>query len=96
MSESQLQSEVIKYLKSKGSFVFKVQSGPGVPTGTPDVFFCKEGFYGFAEIKASAKSKFQPLQKERIAKLHDWSWAKVVYPENWSEIKLELDNLLTD
>ena len=96
MSESQLQTEVLKYLKSKGCFTFKVQSGPSVPTGTPDVFFCKEGFYGFAEIKASEKSKYQPLQKERLAKLHDWSWAMAIWPSNWPDIKLELDKLLLD
>jgi Holliday junction resolvase len=96
MSESKLQSELIKWLRSRGCFVFKVQAGPGVPTGTPDVFFCKEGFYGFCELKSSAKSKFQPLQKERLEKLHDWSWAKAVYPQNWQEIKIELDNLLAD
>lgn len=69
-------------------------SGPGVPTGTSDLFFCLEGFYGFIEVKKSMKAKFQPLQKEFIDKMEDWSWAKVVYPENWLEVRAELARML--
>lgn len=74
----------------------KVPSGPGVPVGTPDVFFCIDGFYGFVEVKASKTAKFQPLQKERVEKLNEWSWAKVVYPSIWDEVKQELDSLLAN
>lgn len=93
-SESQLQSDTIKFLKKHGCFVFKVQAGAGVPVGTPDVFFCKEGFWGFAEIKSSKSSKFQPLQKDRISMLNSWSWCKVIYPENYADICVELSAML--
>lgn len=93
MIEKKLQSEIIKYLKSKGCFVMKC-GGAGVPTGTADVFFCIEGFYGFIEVKASKTSKFQPLQREFLEKMNNWSWAKAVYPENWLEAKAELDKML--
>lgn len=94
--ERKFQSQVIKYLKSKGCFVVKLQAGPGVPQGSPDILALKEGCWLAIEIKASAKSPFQSLQKERLAKLDEWSWARAVYPENWIEIKAELDNLLAD
>lgn len=71
-----------------------IQPQVGIPTGTSDIFFCKEGFYGFIEVKASKTAKFQPLQKEFVEKMNDWSWARIVYPENWQEIKTELDKLL--
>lgn len=74
----------------------KLKPGGGVPTGTADVFFCKEGFYGWLELKISAKAKAQLGQEPFIFKMHEWSWAKFVYPENWEEIKLELDDLLSD
>lgn len=93
-AEKELQKRLVKWLKSQGCFVMTITVVPGVPQGTPDVFFCKEGFYGFAEVKANKKSKYQPLQKERIAKLMDWSWAKVVYPENWEDIREELEGIL--
>lgn len=71
-----------------------IQPQAGIPTGTSDIFFCKEGFYGFIEVKASKTAKFQPLQKEFVEKMNDWSWARVIYPENWTAIKSELQELL--
>lgn len=65
-----------------------------IPNGTADIFFCKEGFYGFIEVKSSKTATFRPLQLEFLAKMNDWSWAKAVYPENWPNIRLELDLLL--
>lgn len=94
MSESQLQSEIIKYLKKKGCYVIKHSAHPGVPMGCPDLSFYYEGLYGFIEVKASKTAKFQPLQKETIEKLDNWSWAKVVYPNNWAEVKIELEAIL--
>jgi len=94
MSEKQLQTEIIKYLKSKGCFVMKCSIMPGIPVGTADIFFCIDGFYGFIEAKKTAKSPFRPLQKEFLAKIDDWSWAKAVYPENWLEVRSELDGML--
>ena len=93
MTEAKLQSDIIKYLRGKHCFVMKC-GGAGVPVGTSDVFFCVEGFYGFIEVKASKKSKFQPLQEEFIDKMIEWSWAKAIYPENWLETKAELERML--
>lgn len=91
--ETKLQSEIIKYLKSKHCFVMKC-AGPGVPTGTSDLFFCLEGFYGFIEVKKSSKASFQPLQKEFVERINRWSWAMVVSPDNWIEVKQELEAML--
>ena len=93
MRESVFEKKVVKYLKSNGCKVYKM-AGPGVEAGTPDRLFLKEGFWGFLEIKASAKAKFQPLQKEKLQLLDSWSYAKAVYPENWDEIREELDQIL--
>ncbi len=94
MSEAKLQSEIIRYLKSKHCFVMKCPVVAGVPTGTSDIFFCFEGFYGFIEVKKSTKASFRPLQEEFLAKMDEWSWAKAVYPENWLEVKTELERIL--
>lgn len=74
--------------------MMKTTPGPGVPKGTSDIFFALEGFYGFIECKASKTAKFQPGQKEFIAKMNEWSWARVVYPAIWSEVQKELTELL--
>ena len=92
--EARLQSNIIKWLRSKGCYVAKMQAGPGVPVGTADVFFCKEGFYGWIECKSSKTAKFQPLQREFLKKMDEWSWAMAVHPENWPIIKLELEKML--
>jgi Holliday junction resolvase len=92
--EKRLQSDVIKWLKSRGCYVIKHSAVAGVPVGCPDISFYMEGFYGFAEIKASAKARHQPLQDITIEKLNDWSWCKIISPENWPKIQLELESLL--
>lgn len=92
--EAKLQTEIIKYLKKKGCYVIKTKPGPGVPTGCPDIIFLFEGFWGAIECKASKLARFQPLQKETLEKFNEWSFAKAVYPENWQEVKQELEQIL--
>lgn len=92
--ESKLQSTISKWLKSNGCFVMVLSPQPGIPNGTPDVFFCKGTLYGWIEVKASPTSRFQPLQKERIAIFSKWSYAVVCYPENWLEVQQQLVLLL--
>lgn len=89
--ESEFEKEVVKFLKSKGCQVFKMRYAP---EGTPDRLFLKEGFWGMLEVKKSRTAKFQPLQKEKLAFFNDWSYAKATYPENWGEIKAELEVIL--
>jgi len=92
--ESDFQAKVIKWLRSKGCIVYKMQQNATTRIATPDVLFLKEGFWGAIECKASAKAKFQPGQKERGEKLDGWSYAKVAYPANWPEIQKELSVIL--
>lgn len=92
--ESDFQAKVIKWLRSKGCIVYKMQQNATTRIATPDVLFLKEGFWGAIECKASARAKFQPGQKEMVEKLDGWSYAKVAWPENWPEIKKELDVIL--
>jgi len=95
MTEAKLQTKVLNYLKDDlGCWAMKVKPGGGVPTATADIFFCKGKFYGWIEVKRSAKAKIRLGQKPFIDKMNDWSWAKFVYPENWEVVKSELDSLL--
>lgn len=94
MSESAFEKKVTKFLKSKGCDVFKMRIAPGVAEGTPDRLFLKEGFWGFLEVKASKDAPFRPLQPEKIKKYNDWSYARATYPENWEEVKAELEGIL--
>ena len=89
--ESEFEKEVVRYLKSKGCDVFKMRHGP---EGPPDRLFLKEGFWGMLEDKKSKSAPFQPLQKEKIKKYNAMSYARATYPENWDEVKAELDKIL--
>lgn len=92
--ESKLQSEIIKFLKTKGAYVVKTRPGPGVPVGCPDIIFLYEGAWGVIEVKASAKSSFQPGQKITLDKLAEWSpFVFIVHPDNWKFIQEALIKL---
>jgi len=94
MNEAKLQSEIIRWLRSKGCYVIKHNAGPGVPVGCADLSFYIEGCYGFIEVKANKRSSLRPLQEEFIKQMAEWSWAKVVSYENWPEVKQELEGML--
>lgn len=93
--EQRLQNKIIAWLKAKGCVVIKLSAMPGVPSGIPDVLFLLDGGgWGFIEVKSSAKAKFQPLQKEWVKKLDAMYWARVAHPDNWLEIRKELEELI--
>lgn len=94
MTESSLQSTIIKYLKNKGCYVIKTRPGTGTPDGCPDIIFMLEGFWGAIEVKAKPRSSFQPLQEETLEKLNNWSWAKCIDPTCWPECHAELEAML--
>lgn len=94
MTESNLQTTIIKYLKEKGCYVIKTRPGAGTPDGCPDIIALSGGLWLAIEVKSSERSKYQPLQRETLDKLDSWSWAKRVQPENWLTIKHELEAML--
>ncbi len=94
MTESSLQSTIIKYLRGKGCYVIKTRPGVGTPDGCPDIIALCGGLWFALEVKGSATAKYQPLQAETIEKLDSWSWCKRVDPSNWFEIKIELEGMI--
>lgn len=90
-AEADLQAKITKYLRSKGCYVIKTTASPGVPRGCPDIIAFYDGCVIIIEVKASAKARFQPLQKTTLDKLEDWfKFVYVVHPDNWDEVKAEL------
>lgn len=93
--ESDFQTKVLRWLRSQGAWCMKVPASPGVPKGTSDIFGCKNSFYFFLECKASKNAKFQAGQKDFLAKMDDWSYAKAVWPgERWEAVQEELGEML--
>lgn len=94
--EAKTQTKLIKYLKGKGCYVIKTRPDArgSVPVGCPDVFAFKEGFWAAFECKASLKAPYRPLQKETVAKLDEWSFARRVSHENLQDVIAELEAIL--
>lgn len=93
--ERDFQKNVIKWLRSKGCVVLKYQQNATTVAGVSDIFFCKEGFYGFIECKKSKNSSLRPGQQAFIDKMDEWSYGKIIWPgDRWEEAKKELDTLL--
>lgn len=92
--EGNLKKQIVKFLKSKGCKIRINQQNATTSLGFPDLTFYYEGFYGMIEVKKSAKAKWRPGQKENIEFYDNWSWARGIYPENWEEVKKELEVLL--
>lgn len=94
MLEKNFQQSVIKWLKSKGCVVLKYEQNATTIAGVSDIFFCKEGFYGFLECKKDKTSPLRPGQKEFIEKMDEWSYGKIIYPSNWADVQKELEEIL--
>lgn len=92
--ESTLQGKILHWLKAQGCFACKMQQNATTQAGIADVFFCLEGFYGFLEVKKAKSSPRRPGQEAFVKKMNEWSYARVVYPENWEEVKQELSVML--
>lgn len=89
--ESKLQSEIIRWLKSKGAYVIKTMPGMGTPVGCPDIVFLFEGAWGVIEVKASEKAPWQPGQEPTLRRLAVWCpFVYKCYPKNWPEVKERL------
>lgn len=104
MAESKFQAKVKTWLKQKGCFVMVITVVPGIPDGMPDVLALVPGGGWIAlETKAGnpykkdgtpLKGAFKPLQLPTIEKLDKMYYSRVTWPENWEEIKKELNSII--
>lgn len=93
-TEAKFQAEVSKWLKKHGCEVFKMTPGAGIPDSTEDLLFLYEGFWGFLECKKSKNAKKRPGQDKTVARHNEMSYSRFCYPENWSELQEELEEIL--
>lgn len=67
--ESNIQDDIIEYLKSVGAYTVKIHVSSYQTQGTPDILCCYRGrFIGF-ELKRPGESATE-LQKYRIEQIH--------------------------
>ena len=99
-AESNLQSKIIKWLKSKGCFTFKLEND----AGDPDIIALIDGGgwialevkkeYPYKKDGTAKKGAFRPLQQEKVRQLDNMYYARIVWPENWLDVKAELEKLI--
>ena len=94
--ESKLQTKIITWLKANGFYVIRTSTFPGIPVGCPDVIALKHGYFVALEIKASQNARKQPLQQSTVDLLAEDGCAWFVWPENWPEIKAELEDVFVN
>lgn len=92
--EADFQAKVIRWLKSKKCHVIKLNQDAKSAVGEPDVLFFKDGFYGAFEVKRSKNAPKRPLQEEKIKWFNENSYGRIIYPENFNEVKSELEQML--
>ena len=70
MRESALQRQIIRYLRERGAYVFKVVGSPLQQRGTPDLLVCWQGKFIALEIKVPGE-KATLLQDHEIHKIRE-------------------------
>lgn len=91
--ESQLQKEVINYLKSKAIYHINIYGSGFTAKGTPDLIICLNGKFIALELKTPKKTgKESPAQKIRAKQIIN---SKGIYlcMDNLDEIKDKLKEL---
>ena len=88
--EKDFQKKFLSDLRKLGYKCFKQQMNATTRAGTPDCIICYKKFYGFCEFKKSKDAPFRPGQKETLEELGKWTYARVVFPENFDIIMSEL------
>lgn len=92
--EKQFENKVKKYLTEKGCYWVKHFGCAFSRAGVPDLLCCVNGKFVALECK-SEKGKLSELQKYEIKKIsNSGGFAYCVSPNNWEEIKKEIDKIL--
>lgn len=91
MTETQLQSDIAKWLRVHGVYVITTRVLPGVPVGCPDIIGLYQNKWLVIEVKKAPKAPFRPGQQATLLQLKKGNtFVYVANPENWLIIKQEL------
>lgn len=91
MTEAQLQSKIISWLKDNGCYVIKTRVLPGVPVGCPDIIALYKNRWMVIEVKARPNAPFRQGQKATLSYLRNGNqFVYVAHPENWDMVRDEI------
>ena len=93
-SESELQSDMIEYLKSKGIYHININPGKFMRAGIPDLICCIQGLFVAIEVKRpDGKGKLDKLQEINIEQIKESGGIAVVM-DNYIEFTKFIDRLM--
>lgn len=91
MTEKQLQTEIVRWLKDREVYVIKTRVLPGVPVGCPDIIGLYEDRWLAIEVKKAPNAPFRPGQQATMQRLKKGNtYVYVANPANWPFIKDEI------
>lgn len=92
--EAKFQAKIITWLEEHGCVALKYGQNATTRAGVSDIIWFYKSKYGFLEVKRSEDAEFRPLQKEFLDRIQKWTFAKVVFPENFDIIKEEITEII--
>lgn len=92
--EKNFENKIKKHLQSLGIWYVKYFANRMTKVGVPDILACVNGYFVAIEVKAQ-NGRPAPLQiHNRDAIRHSGGIAIIVYPDQWEDFKLLIDDLL--
>ena len=94
MREKPFENKIKKYLDDIGAWYIKYWAGAQfTKSGIPDILACVNGSFVAIEVKGDG-GKPSPLQEYHIEKINNCGgYAVIVYPDDWEQLKEDLDEL---
>jgi hypothetical protein len=96
MPESKYQAYLVRKLKDTFPAAVVLIPNPNHIQGFPDLLVLAEDTWFALEVKKSAIAPKRPNQDYYVDKLHKMSFAAFIYPENETEVFLEIQQALLD
>ena len=85
--ESEVQSEIIKDIKTRFPDSFVLKNDSGYIQGFPDLtVLLPHGWWAVLEVKRSAHEKYRPNQEGYLEKTGNMNFSATIYPENKEEV----------
>lgn len=92
-SESELQTDMINYLKSKGIYNININPGRFMRAGIPDLICCVKGLFVAIEVKRpDGKGKLSKLQEINIEQIKESGGVAIAF-SSYELFKILIDEI---
>lgn len=92
--EKLFENKIKKHLQEKGIWYVKYFANRMTKVGVPDILACVNGYFVAIEVKAQNGRPSELQIHNRDAIRYSGGIAIIVYPDQWEDFKLLIDDLL--